>query len=329
MLGTSETMRGSGPARGCARPAQSVRSPVTRPGLRVPLRFLSRASRASPACLPPRPANWSLAGDGQKFVDRSWPAHAPSSIPPEHRLIGSGFEGEVRSDGLDGRQRTRKGLEFQCIGERTEPSQRRRVPQPAGVLDEGFRAEPGRGRSERFGQQPRAHRQAAAASRHPGRRDADRRDRNVLPRNPSHNERFGWFDHHMKGTAGKRPWCAPGGHLRLEWSVRGGDTRSCSERGASIGRPGEPCRSALRRRTARHPPPRPAYRARPVDAPRSGPRRTRSMRPAFSHPPEEVRGGCLRLPETHLRVLEGECRTAIGDQLGLRAPSLDVVKKST
>ena len=65
MLGTSETMRGSGPARACSRPAQSVRSEaVTRPGLRVPLLRSSRAGRAFPACLlpePPIPSRWRTA----------------------------------------------------------------------------------------------------------------------------------------------------------------------------------------------------------------------------------------------------------------------------
>ena len=91
MLGTSETMRGSGPARGCSRPAQSTRSPITRACLRVPILCFSRASRASPASLPP--------GLPNSLRWRAPPRRAASRARTRRRGRASGGRGMPRIPG--------------------------------------------------------------------------------------------------------------------------------------------------------------------------------------------------------------------------------------
>ena len=64
--------------------------------------------------------HWPTTPSNSSTVLR--PAHAPPAIPPARKLVGSGFEVEVRGDGFDGRQCTRERCQFQRIG--SEPSRR-------------------------------------------------------------------------------------------------------------------------------------------------------------------------------------------------------------
>ena len=130
---------------------------------------------------------------------------------------------------------------------------------------------------------------------------------------PSHSERLWWFDHHLEGATGKRPGAHPAFTRDLN-RPRGVGHEIVLGKCVSIG---DPVRYAAQRSADGQ---RDIFRRSRGAEHAQGTHRVVATTHAidqarFLHPPKEVCGGRLRLPDTNLRILKGECRTAIGDQL--------------